>query len=398
MAGPLSGFRIIDLSAMLSGPWAADILGDQGAEVIKVEAPGSGDHTRRLRNQNSGLASTFININRSKRSISLNLKTDEGREILKKLAAGADVVLQNFRPGVVERLGIGYEDLREVNPRLVYMSITGFGEEGPLARQRVYDPIVQALSGLTTVQAGSDDQRPSLVRTVLPDKLTAVTAAQAVTSALLARERSGQGQHVRLSMLDTVIAFLWASDMGGQTFVDHPVEPQQAASFIDLIYETREGYMTVAAMGDEEWQGLCRAVGHPEWLEDERFKTPTGRDEHVNERLELTQSALREKTAAEWLRIFAEHDVPCAPALIRSQVIEHPQVVASGIVMESEHPVAGRLRQARPAARFESTPNGPPRGAPRLGEHNAEILAELGHDEAAIEALREAGVIGDERY
>ncbi|MCH7477390.1 MAG: CoA transferase [SAR324 cluster bacterium] len=398
MPGPLEGFKIIDVSAMLSGPWAADILGDQGAEVIKVETPGSGDHTRRLRNRMGGLTSTFININRSKRSITLNLKSDEGREVLHRLVADADVFLQNFRPGVVERLGIGYDDLRAVNPRLVYVSISGFGEKGPYAGQRVYDPIVQALSGLTTIQAGADNQRPSLVRTVLPDKLTSVTASQAITAALLARERNGTGQHIRLSMLDAVLAFLWVSDMGGQTFVDSPVEPQKAASFIDLIYETREGYMTVSAMGDMEWEGLCRAVGHPEWLEDERFKTPALRDENVNERLELTQSALREKTAREWLDILAEHDVPCAPALTRSEVIEHPQVVASGILMESDHPVAGRLRQTRPAARFEGTPTGTPRGAPRLGEHNAEILRELGYDQEAIDGLRARGAIGDERY
>ena len=398
MPGPLDGFKIIDVSAVLSGPWATDILGDQGADVVKVESPGTGDHTRALRNQSGGLASTFLNINRSKRSLTLNLKTDRGREILNKLVSVADVFVQNFRPGVVERLGIGYDALRAVNPGLIYVSISGLGEKGPLARQRVYDPIVQALSGLTTIQAGADDRRPNLVRTILPDKLTAVTASQAITAALLARERGGAGQHVRVSMLDAVLAFLWASDMGGQTFVDNQVEPQRAASFIDLIYETRDGYMTVAAQGDREWEGLCRAVGHPEWLEDERFKTPALRDEHVDERLELTQSALREKTAHEWLGILAEHDVPCAPTLTRRQVVEHPQVVASGILIESDHPVAGRLRQTRTPARFEGTPPGAPRGAPRLGEHTAEILRELGYDQAAIDAFRSEGVIGDERY
>jgi crotonobetainyl-CoA:carnitine CoA-transferase CaiB-like acyl-CoA transferase len=398
MPGPLEGIRIIDISAMLSGPWATDILGDQGADVIKVEEPGTGDHTRRLRNQSAGLPAAFLNINRSKRSISLNLKTEAGLRILRDLAAGADVLVQNFRPGVVERLGIGYEDLSKVNSRLVYLSISGFGEKGPWAQRRVYDPIVQALSGLTTIQVGADDRRPHLVRTILPDKLTAVTAAQAVTAALVARARTGQGQHVRLSLLDAVLAFLWVSDMNGQTFVDRPVEPQKAASFIDLIYETRDGYMTVAVMGDKEWNGLCHALAHAEWLDDARFKTPASRDEHVNERLELIQAALHHKTTEEWLAIFAEHDVPCAPALTRKQVIEHPQVLASEVLIETEHPVAGRLRQTRTAARFEGTPPGRPRGAPRLGEHNAEVLRELGYDAARIEMLRKEGVIGAERY
>ena len=235
MPGPLEGIKIIDLTTMVSGPWATDILGEQGAEVIKVETPGAGDHTRRLRNRMGGLSSTFLNINRTKRSITLNLKTDAGRRVLCELTAGADVFVQNFRPGVVERLGIGHQRLQSANPRLVYVSISGVGENGPMAHQRIYAPSVQALSGLTTVQAGGDDRRPALVRTIIPDKLTSVTASQAITAALLARTRTGEGQHVRVSMLDSVLAFLWASDMGGQTFVGREVEPQRAASFIDRI-------------------------------------------------------------------------------------------------------------------------------------------------------------------
>ena len=398
MAGPLTGYRIVDLTTMLTGPWATSILGDQGADVIKVEVPGHGDHTRSVGNRSGGLSAAFLNINRSKRSITLNLKQPRGRSVLEKLAANADVFVQNFRPGVVERLGVSEPDIRKVSPTVVYVSISGFGERGPLAGKPVYDPVVQALSGLTTIQAGSDSDRPRLIRTILPDKLTAVVASQAISAALLARAGTGEGQHVRLSMLDAVLNFLWASDMGGQTFVGRPVANQAAASFIDLIYETKDGYLTVSTMTNKEWAALARAFGKPELLEDPRFKTPELRDRNVDERLSLVQEVLRTRTVKEWLHIFEAEEVPSAPALTRQQVIEHPQVIESEIIIEHEHPLAGRLRQTRTAARFEGTPPEIHRGAPRLGEHNTEILSELGFSEGEITELRECGAVGNEVY
>ncbi len=392
--GPLQGYRIIDLTTMISGPFATMILGDQGAEVIKVEAPERGDHVRAGRHRSGGLAANFLNNNRNKRSIALNLKSAEGRGVLLRLAAGADVFVQNFRPGVVERLGVGEADIRAVRPDIVYVSLSGFGESGPYAAKPVYDPIIQAVSGLASVQGGSDDNPPRLVRTIVPDKVTAVTAAQAITAALLARARSGEGQHVRLSMLDAVVAFLWSSDMGGQTFVDKPASVQRAASFIDLIYSTLDGYISVAAMGDHEWHALTRALERPEWLDDPRFATPALRDQNINERLSLTQEVLLTRTSADWLARLEAAGVPCAPALTRNELIEHEQVTASDILLTSDHPHAGRLRQARPAARFDKTPPGIRHGAPLLGEHSDEILAEVGLSADDIAALRSAGVIG----
>ncbi len=394
MSGPLEGYRIVDLTTMISGPFATMMLGDQGADVIKVEAPGGGDHVRAGGNRQGGLAASFLNNNRNKRSITIDLKDDRGREVLTRLAAGADVLVQNFRPGVVERLAIGEADIRKVAPNIVYVSISGFGETGPYAAKPTYDPIIQAISGLASVQGGSDANRPRLVRTILPDKLTAVTAAQAITAALLARERTGAGQHVRLSMLDSVIAFLWSSDMGGQTFVGKPVSEQRAASFIDLIYQTKDGHMSVAVMGNHEWAALSRAVGRPEWLEDPRFLTPALRDRNIDDRLSLIQDVLVEATTAEWLERLEAAGVPCAPVLARHQLVAHPQIAASEIIVETDHPAAGRLRQARPAARFEATPSAIRRGAPQLGEHSQEILAEIGLTAAEIEALNAAGVIG----
>ncbi len=395
MPGPLDGFRVIDLTTMISGPLCAMLLGDQGADVIKVELPGRGDQTRQAGNRSGGLSASFLNNNRNKRSITIDLKQEAGRDLLFRLAEGADVVLQNFRPGVVERLGIGAEDLRAKFPALVYVSISGFGEKGPYTGKPTYDPIIQAVSGLASIQGGSDEQRPRLVRTIVPDKVTALTAAQAITAALLSRTRTGAGQHVRLSMLDSVLAFLWSSDMGGQTYVGKTVPPQRAASYIDLIYETQDGHMSVSVMSDAQWAGLCGAVGHLEWLEDDRFSTMELRDLNIDARLTLTQSALTERTTADWLERLEAAGVPCAPVLTRTQLIDHPQILENGILIETDHPQAGRLRQTRTAARFGGTPTAMPRGAPVLGADTDAILGELGLSPEAIAAMRKAGVAGE---
>ena len=387
MPGPLDGFRILDLSAVISGPFATMILADQGAEVIKVEPPDTGDFTRSAGNQQGGLSASFLNNNRNKRSVVLDLKRADHVEALKRMAATADAMVQNFRPGVVERLGIGYEDMRAVNPRLVYVSISGFGEVGPWSHKPVYDPIIQALSGLCSIQGGSDERRPRLLRTIVPDKVTALTASQAITAALLARSRTGEGQHVRLSMLDAIVAFLWSSDMGSQTFVGKDISLQRAASFLDLIYETTDGYMAVSTMTNPQWQAFCRASGNPDWIDDPRFATTALRDLNIDARLELIQSAMITKSSDEWLAILDEAGVPCAPVLHRKQMINHPQVVANDIVREYEHEVAGRLRQARPAARFEGTSPEYRFGARVLGADSADVLAEIGYSPEEVAAL-----------
>jgi len=397
MPGPLHGYRVVDLTSMISGPLATMILADQGADVIKVEAPNGGDHTRAGANRRGGLSASFLNNNRNKRSIVLDLKAPAGLNALMRLVAGADVFVQNFRPGVAERIGIGETAVRAVAPSIIYVSISGFGETGPYAAKPVYDPLVQAVSGLATVQAGSDQARPRLIRTILPDKLTGIMASQAITAALLARERTGTGQHVRLSMLDAVLAFLWSSDMGSQTFVGNELPQQAAASFIDLIYETADGYISVAVQTDREWAALTRALQRPEWLQDERFRSPALRQKHINERLQLTQEVLMTRSAAEWLEQLTDEGVPCAPVLTRSEVIQHPQVRENGIVVETEHPVAGPLRQARPPAQFSATPATIRQGAPVLGEHTEEILAELGYSAAEIAELQTEGAFGSER-
>ncbi|MEM7222059.1 MAG: CoA transferase [Pseudomonadota bacterium] len=391
MAGPLDGIRVIDLTMMVSGPLGSMILADQGADVIKVEPPRGGDHSRQVATRRGGFSASFLNNNRNKRSIALDLKAPGGLDALKRLLVGADVVIQNFRPGVAERIGLGEAAVREVAPDIVYVSISGFGEAGPLAHKPVFDPLIQALTGLTTVQAGSDEAAPKLVRTILPDKLTGFTAAQAITAALLARARGAPAQHVRLSMLDTIIAFLWSSDMGGHTFVGDELERETAQSFIDLIYQTADGYISVAVMRHKEWVGLARACERPEWLEDPRFQDSEGLDKHRDARLELTQEALKTRSTAEWLERLEAEDVPCVPVLNRRAAIRHPQVEATGIVVEQDHPQAGRLRQARTPARFSETVPEARHPAPLLGGQTREILLEAGFSDQEVAELLAAG-------
>ncbi|MEM7467835.1 MAG: CoA transferase [Pseudomonadota bacterium] len=393
MPGPLQGFRIIDLTAMIAGPMATMILGDQGAEVIKVENPDGGDYVRKGANRQGDFSAGFLNNNRNKKSVAINLKDERGRAVLRRLIKGADVFVQNFRPGVIERMGFGEDAVREIEPNIVYVSMAGFGFEGPFAHRPVYDPLIQAMSGLTTVQAGSDSERPRLVRTIVPDKTTALTASQAITAALLARERTGEGQHIKLSMLAAVVSFLWGSDMGSQTFAGRELPQQAAASFRDLVYETKEGHIAVAVMSDREWRSLTVALNKPEWLTDERFKTPALRDKNINDRLAIIQQALLEKSADEWVALLESHDVPCAKVLTRNEMIEHEQVAANEIITEYEHPGAGKLRQANPAAKFSRTPAAIRAGAPALGEHTLEELSKLNYSQTDIDELVSDGVI-----
>ena len=387
MNGPLSGIRVVDLTTVISGPLTTMMLADQGADVIKIESPNGGDYARHVATRRGGFSASFLNNNRNKRSVVLDLKSPDGIEALKAIAATADVVVQNFRPGVVERLGIGAEDLRAVNPGLIYVSIAGFGFDGPLASKPVYDPLIQAISALTTVQAGSDEERPRLVRTILPDKLTGFQTAQAVTAALFARERTGEGQEVHVSMLDTVISFLWSSDMNGHTFVGDELEREEAQSFIDLIYKVEDGYVSVAVMQDKHWRDFAGAVDRQDLLEDPRFLTPELRELNRDARLEATQEALKDFTVEQVIQRMEAADVPCARVLSRREMRQHPQVVANGTIVEVDHPVAGRLRQSRHAAVFSKTPTSIRRGAPRLGEHTREVLTEVGLHSTTVDLL-----------
>ena len=399
MAGPLNGVRVVDFTAMVSGPMAAAMLADQGAEVIKIEPP-AGDEVRQMGRRRNGVTAGFFACNRGKRSLCLDLKKAEGIEAARTLIGTADVVMQNFRPGAMDRLGLGAERLCKEHPGLIYLSISGFGEQGPYAHQRVYDPVVQALTGATDIQADRDTRRPKMFRVVIADKVTALTAAQAVAAALFARERTGRGQHIRLAMLDATIAFFWPEGMAGLVFVGDEVDVTKYQGTMDLIYETADGYITAGAITNAEWRGLCNALGKPEWIDDPRFSTTAARFRNVGERKRLTAGELVRWNREEILARLNAEDVPSAPLLTRLELLDHEQVVANDIVGIYEFEDHGRIRLARPAARFEETPAAISAPAPRLGEHSEAILADLGYpageirkmvDQGAVVVWREAG-------
>ena len=391
MSGPLSGVKVLDMSRVLAGPVATVLLADQGADVIKVE-PLKGDVIRAM--GGGGVTPGFLTANRGKRSIALDLKSDDGISIVKRLAAEADVFVQNFRPGAIDGMGLGESVIREINPKIIYVSISGFGEEGPYAHKRVYDPVIQALSGLADLQATDERDRPRMVRTVIPDKTTAITAAQAITAALLARERTGVGQHIKVAMLDVMVAYLWQEGLAGLTLVGEEVRVKRGQRSKDLIYETADGFITAGAVSDAEWKGMCKALEKEEWLTDERFASARARGINVKLRLEMTADVLKTNTSEYWLARLDECEVPSAPVLSRPEVIEQEQIKVNEVLFEYDHPGLGKVRQPRPAAVFEATPVKTEQLAAKLGEHNNEILEQAGYSDEEITQFRESGVLG----
>jgi crotonobetainyl-CoA:carnitine CoA-transferase CaiB-like acyl-CoA transferase len=386
-AGPLSGVRIIDLTSVVSGPVCAALLADQGADVVKVEPP-DGDIMRRTV-ADGQFTAMFVACNRGKRSLALDLKRPEAQDVVRRLAAVSDILVQNFRPGAMDRLGLGFDALHAINPRLIYASISGVGETGPYAAQRVYDPVIQSLSGLADVQTDAETGRPRMVRTIIADKTTGAFAAQAICAALFARERTGEGQHIRLAMLDAMVAFLWPEAMADYAIPGRPVPSGPPRP--DLIYRTADGYMTVGTVSNAEWRGLCTALERPEWIDDPRFRSQSARSANAAERIAIIGAVLESRRTEEWLKLLAANDVPSAPVLRREQVLNDPQVVHNRLIETIEQPGLGMIRQSRPAARFEKTPaviQGP---APRLGEHTEQILAEIGLARSEIAEMIASG-------
>jgi crotonobetainyl-CoA:carnitine CoA-transferase CaiB-like acyl-CoA transferase len=405
--GPLAGIRIVDASIALSGPWAVGILADQGADVVKIEPPGIGDIGRWVGPAIGGVSAMAQIANRGKRSIALDLRQQAGRDIARALAERADVFVQNFRPGVIERLGLGYADLSAANPRLVYVSISGFGATGPYAHKSAYDPVVQAYGGLAAVQAGAGGE-PQLIRHTAADKITSLTAAQAITAALLARERTasraqraegtprpaGAGQHLELSMLESVVNFVWADAAGNEVLLDSDGKQPSSFSRDQKLWPTKDGYVIAAPVSDDDVAAICRGVG-VDGYDDPKVATIIARrqnPEAFQALLRRVYAAVGNMTTADAIRGMEAERAPCGVVLGPRELHLDPQVVALGLLEDSVHPAAGRLRQPRPAARFAATPALTGAPAPTIGQHTDEILAELGMG-GQIAALRAARAV-----
>ena len=392
MQGALDGVRVLDLTTMVAGPAATMMLADQGADVIKVESP-AGDLMRHFSRGRNGMNASFLSCNRNKRSIAVDLKSAQGLEILSRLIATAAVFVHNFRPGIAERMGLGEQAVRAIRRDIIYVSITGYGTNGPYANQRAYDPVIQAMSGLADVQRDRDTGRPRMVRTIIADYTTALTAAQAITAALFARERTGAGQHVQLSMLAAMISYMWPEAMPSLTFVGNESDPSDGEVGPDLVFAAQDRYVTVAALSDEEWSGLCRALNRRDLIDDPRFKTARDRSVNAVERRAITAAELEKWRASEILPRLLANDVPCAPVVSRFELLHDQQVRANGILEEFETGAFGKVRMPRAAARFDRTPAEVRKMAPLLGEDSAALLRDLGYNADDVARLEKSGVV-----
>lgn len=388
--GPLAGVKVVDLSTMISGPLAAMMLADQGAEVIKVESPGTGDMMRHLGTHKNNMTAIFALHNRGKKSLVVDMKKPEGKEVFTSLVRDADVLIQNFRPGAMDRLGFGYDDVSKINPSIIYVSIAGFGADGPAANRRVYDNVIQAASGLASVQTDKATGKPSIIKHLVCDKTTSYTAAQSICAALFARERGAGGQHITLSMLDTAIAFTWLDAAMDSALLDDDVIhlPTIASGYTAL--EFSDGYATTSIVSQSEFEGYMKVLGVPELIDDPRFKDIPSRNANIDEYRRIVADQLKKITLQQFLEGALEHDVPASGLNTLESVVDEPQIVHNQSFVVREHPVAGTIREARSAPRFGGTPLTVGDHAPTMGQHTDEIVSALGFDPSV---LRSKGVI-----
>lgn len=383
--GPLSGLRILDLTTVLFGPFGAQTLGDWGAEIIKVEGLG-GDMWRNSGIfRNRGMSGQFMAANRNKRSIAVDLKHAQGKEVLRRLIPTVDALVSNVRPAGLARLGFSYETCRELNPRMVYAVATGFGQDGPWAARPAFDEVIQAASGFASAM-GTDEQ-PEFVPSLIGDKICGMALTAAVTAALLHRERTGEGQMVEVPMLETLASFNSIEMFGGKAFVP-PIGPTGYKRMkARRPVKTKDGWLTMLPYSGENWVAFFEAVGHPECIEEFAVREPVARARNIDRIYDKMREIAVTRTTAEWEELLLRIDVPHTAFAKLAEVEKQEHLAAVGLFQEVEHPSEGTLLQARPPARFSKSPASVRRLAPRLGEHTREVLAEAGYGEAEIEAL-----------
>ena len=394
MSGPLSGVRVVEVAEVISGPLAVMMLADQGADVIKVEPPGHGDEVRQLVNYRGGMSAIYANCNHGKRSISVNLKDPDGLAVLHELVADADVFVQNWRPGAAERLGVDEAALRQINPDLIYASITGFGDDGPYADQRGYDPLFQALAGWVDAQFNPEIPFHDLVRNSAVDKATARSLAQGITAALFARERGQGGQHVKVSMLDEAVAFFWTDGMIRKTFIGEGVENYVVPGERYQVTNTADGRLVIWMGRASQTRAALRAIGRSDLADDPSQRGQASlTEESLNARAEAFAVGFVSMTTDDLYQALVDNEVPVARVNTLDEVLTDPQVVHNGVIFEGEHPSYGGYRRARPAAKFSGTPTSDTAAAPLLGADTDAVLTELGYNADRIAALRESGTV-----
>ncbi len=389
--GPLKGFRILDLTTVLFGPFGTQTLGDWGAEIIKVESL-TGDTWRNSGQfRNRGMSGQFMAVNRNKRSIALDLKKPEGKEVLRRLIPTVDALVSKIRPAGLARLGFSYEACKALNPKLVYASATGVGQDGPWAARPAFDEIIQAASGFAS--AMGTDEEPAFVPSLIGDKLCGMALTSAVTAALLHRERTGEGQMVEVPMLETLAAFNSIEMFGGQAFVP-PIGPSGYKRMkARRPVRTKDGWLTMLPYSGENWCAFFEAVGHPECIAEFSVRDPVARARNIDLIYDRMRDIAPSRTTAEWEELLLSIDVPHTSFAKLTEVADQPHLKAVGMFPVMEHPTEGKLLQARPPARFSASPAGVHRMAPLLGEHTREILKEAGYDDDAIGALVETNAV-----
>lgn len=391
----LAGIRVLDLSRILSGPFTTMVLADLGADVVKVENPRTGDDTRQWGPPFQGdEAAYFLSANRNKRGIALDLKSPEGREVALRLADQADVLVESFRPGTAERLGLGYADLAARNPRLVYASVSGYGQTGPWSSRPGYDAIAQAESGMMSItgEEGGEPLRPGVATA---DIGAGMWAAIGILAALQARQSTGRGQQVDISLLDGQLAWLTYVAQGYFATGQQP-RPHGSAHPTIVPYQalpTADGHLMVAAGNDKLWQLLAKTIGCPDLVDDPRFATNPDRVRHRDQLIPLLEAALRERGQEEWAKLLKAAGVPCAPIATVADALGSPQAVARGMVTELDHPTIGRLRTTGSPIKLSGTPVSLRTAAPLLGQHTDEVLAETGYSAEEIIALHTTGAV-----